>query len=365
MDSGITKMKWVYELFASLLFRQPQEKEDDDELNEDKDIQEPSEEEIENSSQSEAEVVNSEEDIENEDIKSVQKSSIEKLMSLVSESDSEEEEEEEEEETKKLEEKKEDKKNSFYAIQTEYNNLEEVQEALRKAGLESSQLIIGIDFTKSNTWNGKNSFNGLSLHHIDPFQKIKNPYQEVISIIGRTLESFDDDNYIPAFGFGDFKTKDKDVFPFYNDHLCHGFQEVLDRYCQIIPMIKLSGPTSFAPLINEAINIVKVEKTYHILLIICDGQIDSVSKTIETICEASNYPISIITIGVGDGPWELMKQFDNELPERKFDNFNFVLYEDIKNSQNRDVDFSIAALKEIPEQFQMIKKLGILENISN
>ena len=35
-----------------------------------------------------------------------------------------------------------------------------------------------------------------------------------MSILGETLEPFDDDDYIPAYGFGDISTRDKDVFPF-------------------------------------------------------------------------------------------------------------------------------------------------------
>jgi len=48
---------------------------------------------------------------------------------------------------------------------------------IRKAGLESSQLIIGVDFTKSNLWTGQESFAGKSLH--DCFTGKPNPYQEV------------------------------------------------------------------------------------------------------------------------------------------------------------------------------------------
>jgi hypothetical protein len=47
---------------------------------------------------------------------------------------------------------------------------------------------------------GKHSFNRRSLHEIG---NIPNPYEQAISVIGRTLTPFDEDNMIPCFGFGD------------------------------------------------------------------------------------------------------------------------------------------------------------------
>jgi E3 ubiquitin-protein ligase RGLG len=109
----------------------------------------------------------------------------------------------------------------------------QVTDALAQAGLESSNLIVGIDFTKSNEWTGwclwaalslyshsslltalppdaydlfpstgKFSFHGRSLHHIS---NVPNPYEQGISILGQTLSKFDEDNLIPCFGFGDGK----------------------------------------------------------------------------------------------------------------------------------------------------------------
>lgn len=40
----------------------------------------------------------------------------------------------------------------FQAIADKYETLDQVQQALREGGLESSQLIVGVDFTKSNQW---------------------------------------------------------------------------------------------------------------------------------------------------------------------------------------------------------------------
>ena len=48
-------------------------------------------------------------------------------------------------------------------------------------------------------------------------QCLINSLLQVISILGETLEPFDDDGVIPAYGFGDFITKDKDIFPLKDD----------------------------------------------------------------------------------------------------------------------------------------------------
>jgi hypothetical protein len=138
--------------------------------------------------------------------------------------------------------------------------------------------------------------------------------------------------------------------------------------------------------------------------------VTSERETINAIVEASNYPLSIVVVGVGDGPWETMQEFDDGLPSRKFDNvsppspFITLLYscccivvahlrafahssssltstrpcrEDTPRYISRfalphvcycnrrltattQTSFAIAALTEIPEQYQAIRKLGLL-----
>ncbi|EKX31659.1 hypothetical protein GUITHDRAFT_122147 [Guillardia theta CCMP2712] len=251
----------------------------------------------------------------------------------------------------------------FYKIQDNFDTIEKVQAALRSVGLESSNLIVGIDYTKSNTWTGEKTFGGKSLHTIEVDRP--NPYQQVIEIIGRTLEVFDDDKLIPVFGFGDNFTSDKKCFPFFPDKRpCEGFAEVITRYNEITPGIVLAGPTNFGPVIREAISIVKSEKSYHILLIIADGQVTNKKDTENAIVEASNYPLSIVVVGVGDGPWETMEEYDDELPTRKFDNFQFVPFNRVMSSVPRgtspDAYFALNALMEVPEQFKLIKDLQYL-----
>ncbi|KAL5574821.1 hypothetical protein UlMin_016520 [Ulmus minor] len=284
-------------------------------------------------------------------------------------------------------------------VKSRYRNI-----ALKEAGLESSNLIIGVDFTKSNEWTGARSFNRRSLHHLGELQY---PYERAISIIGKTLSSFDEDNLIPCYGFGDgiYLNSNFNLFPIMkvkfqsinffmilqqnlmikkffsvnpDDRPCNGFEEVLSRYRELVPCVKLAGPTSFAPIIETAIGIVdKSRGQYHVLLIIADGQIVTRSidtksnclspqeqSTVNAIVKASVYPLSIVLVGVGDGPWDMMHKFDDYIPERAFDNFQFVNFTEIVTKDiagyQKEAEFALEALMEIPSQYKATIELQIL-----
>lgn len=87
-------------------------------------------------------------------------------------------------------------------VQDKYETIEQVQQAMRQAGLESSSLVLGIDCTASNAWTGSKSFHGQNLHQLNASVPVYNPYQQCIHVIGRTLSAFDDDHLIPMFGEG-------------------------------------------------------------------------------------------------------------------------------------------------------------------
>ncbi|KAJ0395876.1 hypothetical protein P43SY_003893 [Pythium insidiosum] len=213
------------------------------------------------------------------------------------------------------------KRRSLDAIQDNFRSVEEVTTV-----------------TKSNEWTGKRSFQGKCLHAVNVAGVYSNPYEDVIQSIGETLQQLDDDDVIPVYGFGDRATGDSAVFSFSRDASQEGFalKAIRNRYRELVPQIHLAGPTSFAPVIHEAINIVSKTRQFHILLIIADGQVTRPSdtprndfsknerETIEAIKLASHFPLSIVTVGVGDGPWGTMETFDDHIRGRKFDNFQFV-----------------------------------------
>ncbi|CAI8594819.1 unnamed protein product [Vicia faba] len=212
----------------------------------------------------------------------------------------------------------------YSRIADNYNSIYELTEALARAGLESPNLILGIDFTKSNECTGMHSFNRKSLHHNG---NGPNTYEQAISIVGKTLAAFDEDNLIPCFGFGDASTHDQDVSNFYPDERFYG---------QVIRSID----TDQARLSPQE------------------------QKTMDAIVEASEFPLSIMLVGVGDGPWDMMKEFDDNMPARVFDNFQFVNFTEIMSTKfppsRKEAAFSLATLMEIPSQCKAAKELDLL-----
>ncbi|NWZ89432.1 CPNE3 protein, partial [Nesospiza acunhae] len=84
---------------------------------------------------------------------------------------------------------------------------------------------------------------------------------------------------------------------------------IADAYHQILPQIRLYRPTNFSPITNRVASsgveipncmLSHVFQQYFILLIITDGDITDPDQTRQAVVNASNLPMSIITVGVGE-----------------------------------------------------------------
>ena len=75
--------------------------------------------------------------------------------------------------------------------------------------MRRARLVLGIDLTASNEWQGRRTFSGNCLHKLHSVRpaQIINPYQKVINIIGKTLKPFTDKGHVFAYGFGDKLTQ--------------------------------------------------------------------------------------------------------------------------------------------------------------
>jgi len=270
----------------------------------------------------------------------------------------------------------------FRSFVDRFQTFEDVTNAMRDAGVDQCQVIIGIDFTASNEWQGRTTNHGFSLHNVTS-KSYHNPYLRVITVLKHTLkdlvyghglhdgmsqlQSRKQKSQIHAFGFGDSITKDQKTFTLRKDGLpCQHFDDVLASYRECATRIVLGGPTSYAPVIYKAINIVEHTKQFHLLVIIADGQFVDEEPTAKAIVAASFFPLSIVVVGVGDGPWDILHSFDDWLPQRQFDNFQFVEYTNVlKDNSSKSVEASLALqiLMEVPDQYKMVERLGYIDKI--
>jgi hypothetical protein len=235
-------------------------------------------------------------------------------------------------------------------------------------GLEIS-LFIAIDFTKSN----KDSHVPGSLHYMSPDAVDQpNDYVRAITSVVDILQHYDSDKKIPVYGFG------ARLPPSYT-HCSHcfacngnffdpevqGVEGVINAYGKTLNSVVLHGPTNFSQIINLVSSFAKPfaesrkgqKPRYFILLVITDGVITDMKSTINEIVKASELPISLIVVGVGDEDFGLMNLLDSdeallyspELKQRaKRDIVQFVPFNDFRDKSIHAL--AVETLDEIPRE---------------
>jgi len=228
-----------------------------------------------------------------------------------------------------------------------------------------------IDFTASNG----NKDIPSSLHYNSPNYNMNdfftlNEYQKAISSIGYVLEPYDTSRYMEVYGYGG-KFFNRKVCEFacpltgdQNNASVLGVAGILTAYYNALQTADLWGPTNFSPIIRKITEEAKVDlpppyknnplPKYNILTIITDGIISDMEKTKEAIIEASEYPISIIIIGVGKDNFENMEELDGDDKILKFHNKaskrDIVQFVPLANYISNPTLLAQETLKEIPRQ---------------
>jgi hypothetical protein len=112
-------------------------------------------------------------------------------------------------------------------------------------------------------------------------------------------------------------------------------------------------------------------QTYYLLLIITDGEITDMDRTIERIVAASTLPLSIVIVGVGNANFTKMNILDaDETPlvdrygkRMARDIVQFVPLREFQSHSGANFSLARETLAEIPEQFiSFMKANGIRPN---
>ena len=217
-------------------------------------------------------------------------------------------------------------------------------------------LSIAIDFTGSNGYpEWRESLHYIKDGFINNYEKAIREHYKIISLYNKN------DKY-NVYGFGaDIEGDFKEIFNLNgtDDPSIKGIENIISEYKKTVNNVEFSGGTYFAPIIREVKRKIEEKKdinsNYHILLIISDGEIFDIENTIDSIIEASNFPISFIIIGIGSDVTSDMKTLNGEkgkLISRNGEELNrdivqYVHFKDFANNLNKLAD---EVLKYIPGQ---------------
>lgn len=223
-------------------------------------------------------------------------------------------------------------------------------------GLEIN-LVVGVDFTSSN----KPPYDQKSLHYINGLEP--NAYERAIRSCGNIIAYYDFDKRFPILGFGGIPqggSTVEHVFPlnYSSDPSVSGINEMVQVYKDSLQKTQLYGPTLFSPLIQNTSKLARLkgDTSYFILLILTDGNINDMEETVDSIIEASNLPMSIIIVGIGNDDFSNMNTLDgDELPlsnNGKMVVRDIVQFVEFRKFENNGTRLAEEILKEVPKQVE-------------
>mmetsp|Transcript_25935 Transcript_25935/g.31380 ORF Transcript_25935/g.31380 Transcript_25935/m.31380 type:complete len:572 (+) Transcript_25935:136-1851(+) len=215
-------------------------------------------------------------------------------------------------------------------------------------------LCVAIDFTGSNGDPRKPG----TLHYLYPGGTAQNDYEKVILSLGTILSKYDADQKYPVWGFGaKYGGVVRHCFQCGHAPEVSGVNGVLNAYHETFRSgLVMSGPTVFEEVIKTAGGqAVAAQRDaqqrggqiYTILLILSDGSVTDINRTIAALDAVSDAPLSVIIIGIGRADFRGMQFVDDHRSKGKRDIAQFVEFHRHGHSEQM---FTEEALNEVPEQ---------------
>lgn len=222
--------------------------------------------------------------------------------------------------------------------------------------------MVAVDFTASNGDPRTPS----SLHYNDPSGRL-NSYQKAIMEVGEVIQFYDSDRRFPAWGFGG-RTADGHVSHAFNlngasygDEVV-GVEGIMSAYSSALANVALAGPTLFSHVVDKAAHTASQSLSqnspkYFVLLIITDGVLTDMAGTIDALVRASDLPLSVLIVGVGNTDFTQMEILDADKGRRLESSTGRVATRDIvqfvpmKEVHSGQVSVVQALLEELPGQF--------------
>jgi len=94
-----------------------------------------------------------------------------------------------------------------------------------------------------------------------------------------------------------------------------GLRNLRKEYRRAVLGVTKWGPTFYASVFKMVLEYMKVNialPVYHILLILTDGCVHDMRETIDLIVECTQYPLSIIIVGIGSADFTAMESLDSD-----------------------------------------------------